>query len=503
MNPRLNNLPAAGLVLAFALSCFCGPYRALSGALPAEVPINSEAGRGGLLVVPVKLESGEEVYFLLDTGSGSCLDKSLESKLGKPVGTETVQSWGVETKVNVYATPRLYLGGAALQTEPHIVTYDLAHLSGWSDRPIKGMLGTDCLRHYCIQLDFAAGKMRFLDSEHTDRQTCGKAFPIVPLNSRDGRPAVSENLFGAQGANSLIDSGYNSDGWLMPKYYRQWTNEAAPPAGGEARSPNGLFGGEKYAFMSLRVEDVESDGIGLRFLARHLVTLDFPNKTMYLLRQSPGPLADPRMKATRMEALEPIIRDVQRQDEDAARKALAELEQSSATELAKTVARKLVATLRNLTNAEPADVPLEAANLPLGDSRPELAEVGWLKPAANRIPLNAEIQSPLLDSGKIYATGLYAHSPSRYIYNLGGKWERLRGEAGLHTAFQGKAFGVVFVIKADNKEVFRSQKIRGTEHARYDVDVTRVKKLELIVEKAVERNGGNWAMWLEPTLFRQ
>jgi len=390
-----------------------------------------------------------------------------------------------------------------LQTEPHIVTYDLARLSGSPDRRVKGMLGADCLRHYCIQMDFAAGKMGFLDSEHADRQAWGKAFPIVPLNSNDGRPAVSENLFGAQGANSLIDSGYNSDGWLMPKYYRQWTNEAAPPAAGQARSPNGLFGGEKYAFMSLRVEDVESDGIGLRFLARHLVTLDFPNKTMYLLRQSQGPLADPRLKTTRMEALDPIIRDVQQEDVDAARKALAVLEQSDATELAKTVARNLVGSLQNLTNAVPADVPEELANLPLGNARPDLAEVGWLKPAANRIPLNAEIQSPLLDSGRIYATGLYAHSPSHYVYNLGGKWQRLGGEAGLHTAFQGKAFGVIFLIKADGKEVFRSEKIRGTEHARYDVDVTGVKKLEFSVEKAVERNGGNWAIWLEPTLFRK
>jgi hypothetical protein len=389
-----------------------------------------------------------------------------------------------------------------LQTEPHIVTYDLARLSGSPDRRVKGMLGADCLRHYCIQMDFAAGKVRFLDSEHADRQTWGKAFPIVPLNSGDGRPAVSENLFGAQGANSLIDSGYNSDGWLMPKYFRQWTNEAAPPAGGQARSPNGLFGGEKYTFMSLRMEDVESDGLGLRFLARHLVTLDFPNNTMYLLRQSQGPLPDPRLKTTRMEALEPVIRDVLQEDADAARKALAELEQSGATELAKTVARNLVATLQDQPKAVPADVPTKVAALPLGDARPELAEVGWLKPAANRIPLNGEIQSPLVDSGKIYATGLYAHSPSRYVYNLGGKWQRLRGEAGLHTAFQGKAFGVIFIINADGKEVFRSSKIRGTEHARYDIDLTGVKTLELRVEKAADQNGANWGLWLEPTLFR-
>jgi hypothetical protein len=35
-----------------------------------------------------------------------------------------------------------------------------------------------------------------------------------------------------------------------------------------------------------------SDGIGLRFLARHLVTLDFPRHTFYLKRTSIGPLAD-------------------------------------------------------------------------------------------------------------------------------------------------------------------------------------------------------------------
>jgi hypothetical protein len=32
--------------------------------------------------------------------------------------------------------------------------------------------------------------------------------------------------------------------------------------------------------------------IGLRFLARHLVTLNFPKRTMYLKRTSPGPLVD-------------------------------------------------------------------------------------------------------------------------------------------------------------------------------------------------------------------
>jgi hypothetical protein len=104
---------------------------------------------------------------------------------------------------------------------------------------------------------------------------------------------VNENLLGMQGSHSVIDTGYyDAEGWLKPEYFRQWTNEATLGTNGETHSPNGMFGGEKYPFVSLGGPDVESDGIGLRFLARHLVTLDFPRHTLYLKRTSTGPLLD-------------------------------------------------------------------------------------------------------------------------------------------------------------------------------------------------------------------
>src|SRR5207245_617812 len=107
-----------------------------------------------------------------------------------------------------------------------------------------------------------------------------------------------------------------------------------------------------------------------------------------LQRQSIGPLPDPSLKTTRMESLDSLIKAVIQEDVAAARSEMIRIEQSSATELTKTVARKLVATMENKPKPAPADAPPEVANLPLGDARPELAEVGWLKPAANRIPLN-------------------------------------------------------------------------------------------------------------------
>jgi hypothetical protein len=282
--------------------------------------INYGAGRGGLLIVPVRLEGGEELPFVLDTGSSfTLLDKSLEQKLGKRTGTVSVQSWGVTREQPVFAAPRLYLGGAPLITGDHVVSDDCQKMPSDSDHPVMGMLGIDCLKHYCIQLDFAAGKIRFLDPEHVNAVQLGKAFPITWV---EGRPFVHhDGLVEGMGTNSLIDTGYDTDGVIK---------ELGP---GTSYFAERVWGGQTYTNLLL------GNGgyvLGLRFLARHLVTLDFLNGTMYLQQQSIGPLPGGNfmvLKTTRVEALEPLLQAVVHDDVAAARKELLALEQGSAPEL--------------------------------------------------------------------------------------------------------------------------------------------------------------------------
>ena len=286
--------PLFGTWFSLLLLCSCATGNSIRSGLPADVPINHEAGHGGLLIVTVRLESGQKLPFFVDTGAdGTIFDKSLEPILGKSLGTTVGHGWLGTTTNNVYAAPKLYLGGTPLMmSSAEISTVDVNSLSPCLGRPVMGILGMDVLEHYCIRLDFAAGKMRFLDGHQTDKQNWGKAFPIVALSADDARPAVAENLLGVQGPHSLIDSGYNSDGWLMPEYYRSWTNVAVVGTNGEARWPNGRFGGELYPFVSLEEKPFPSDAIALRFLARHLVTLDFPGHTLYLKRIPDHPLTD-------------------------------------------------------------------------------------------------------------------------------------------------------------------------------------------------------------------
>ncbi len=199
--------------------------------------------------------------------------------------------------------------------------------------------------------------------------------------------------------------------------------------------------------------------------------------------------------------LEPIAEAAARNDLSAAQEALKQIASGAATALAKAIGGKLVASLSNDAKRSPAEAAAEKTELALGDARAASAEVGWLKPAANRLPLNDQITSPFLDCGKLYATGLYAHAPSRYVFDLDGKWRELRGEAGLHTLQQPHG-SVIFIIKGDGKEVYRSNVIRGAKVATYKVEVTGVKKLELIVDPASNGNGNDWGLWLDPMLSR-
>jgi hypothetical protein len=291
-----------GGFVSLLLLCSCATVDPARPRLPADVPFNKNAGCGGWLIVTLQLESGEQLPFLLDTGSPwTFFDKSREPELGDRLGTATLWNFGAIRDSGIYAAPKLYLGNTPLMmTGTNIGTDDCKRLSTKAGRPILGILGMDCLEHYCIQLDFAARRMRFLDDEQANKKRWGKPFPLTDRG--DGCLMVSENLTGAKGACSLIDTGCFPDGWLTPDLFQQWTNHASPPAAGEARSHHGVLGGVTYPDVWLDGLDSKSmksdetnikyNGMGLRFLARHLVTLDFPKRTLYLKRTSLLPLVD-------------------------------------------------------------------------------------------------------------------------------------------------------------------------------------------------------------------
>ncbi|MGH8023973.1 MAG: hypothetical protein ACRED1_10350, partial [Limisphaerales bacterium] len=271
--------------------------------------MNRDAGLGNWMIIKVHMAGGEDFPVVLDTGCPTtCLDTSLEPKLGQCIETNTLWDFGVKSEAGIFLAPKLFLKNTPLmKIGPYVVTHNCKEISSGVGHPVLGIIGMDILQNYCIQLDFAARKIRFLDDDRARKGNWGA--PIRLYDAGDGCVTIHGNLAGADGPGSLIDTGYNQDGWLAPKLFEQWTNQAAPLRKGAVHSPDGVLDGQIYPALDLRGLSAELfstgdahikfNGIGLRFLARHLVTLDFPEQTLYLKRVSIGPLADKREELAR------------------------------------------------------------------------------------------------------------------------------------------------------------------------------------------------------------
>src|ERR1039457_5865749 len=279
------------MFLALLLLCSHAAADSVQPPLPADVIIHRGAGCRGLLIVTVRFEGGEELPMIVDTGAPvTLLDKSLESKLGTCLGTKMVHSFVCKQEAGVYSAPRLYLGGVPLITGSNVLVCHLKTLSPHFPS-VLGILGMDCLRHYCIQLDFEAGKMRFLDSEHLKLAGLGKGFPLTCSKDADDRgaeirPVIQHaGLLGGPASNLIIDTGNNQDGMVEGSAIRR--HAAGSYSGGFLKRvkhflavegmvnrtvalPGCTWDGNIYTNIAVgRGPGAAPDWIGLRFLARH------------------------------------------------------------------------------------------------------------------------------------------------------------------------------------------------------------------------------------------
>jgi NPCBM/NEW2 domain len=153
------------------------------------------------------------------------------------------------------------------------------------------------------------------------------------------------------------------------------------------------------------------------------------------------------------------------------------------------VARSLTASI----DFQPGPAPNEARGTLcwLSDSTSQVAKVGWLRPTINRLPDDSVL---LTVNGQLFARGLYAHAPSTYTYELGGKWKRLTGFAG---NADGHGGAVVFSIFGDGKELWRSKKPAESTPMSFVLNVTRVRELTFQVDDAGDGGAADWGVWAD------
>ncbi len=285
------------------LFCSCATQDSIRPSLPANASMNTWAGRGDHLFIELHSESGQKFVFAMDTGCpGTILDKSQEPALGKSIGKQRIPyGWVKSVYANKYKSPKLFLGQTELLLGDHVLTDDVKPKIG---RPVAGILGMDCLSHYCIQLDFESRTIRFFDPDHLNVEGLGKAFP---LSDYFWDLSTRADAFGLHNLRFFPDTGDHEDGALKPKLWKQQLPGKTPAKLGKIENLNGslrreiflpevLFGGETYTNVVMKDCSVgntpDENLLGLRFLARNLVTFNFPKQTMYLKPISVGPLPD-------------------------------------------------------------------------------------------------------------------------------------------------------------------------------------------------------------------
>ena len=147
----------------------------------------------------------------------------------------------------------------------------------------------------------------------------------------------------------------------------------------------------------------------------------------------------------------------------------------------------------------PAEVDAAQDAIALTDLKFTEQTVGWLRPMRDQVPVEAARGCFLEVGGEFSERGLYAHAPARHVVEVDKAWKRLTAGYGLQTGHPGS---VLFVVRGDDRELFRSDTVSDTKLRKLDVDISQVTRLELIVENAGDGNGGDWGVWLDPRLTR-
>ena len=141
------------------------------------------------------------------------------------------------------------------------------------------------------------------------------------------------------------------------------------------------------------------------------------------------------------------------------------------------------------------------ARLLLSDAKWEKASVGWEKCARNYFTCETEYKFFLEFQGKLYSKGLYAHSPSSYVFNPDKKWKRFSALVGLRD-FANQQGSARFTVIGDGKVLYQSSALRINQKDSINVDISTIKTLELQANGTEGHNFNSWAIWLNPVLER-
>jgi len=283
---------ALSVVLLQTYSCSDEPKNSSDG--PAKHKILAEfqiPKTGDPILLPVTFKD-KELLFVLDTGSShTAFDTSLRNELGEVKKIEKALTHGTPITAELFDAPKAFLGPLNLQDSGQVSCLDLKIHSLIDGRKISGIIGMNFLRRYVIQIDFDKGTLSFLQTAKGQHSNWGIELAIW-YNSL-GLPFIKSSILKNINVDFMIDTASNSTGGLGSDIFKQiLTKNELTTSETLIATASGVIQKREVRIDSISVGSFEYEKLifseanwsylGLLFLSRHIVTLDFPNKRIYL-----------------------------------------------------------------------------------------------------------------------------------------------------------------------------------------------------------------------------
>ncbi len=150
----------------------------------------------------------------------------------------------------------------------------------------------------------------------------------------------------------------------------------------------------------------------------------------------------------------------------------------------------------------PAKISPQRQAVALSATQWNKAGVGWYIPSFDGImDPGGGWFTPLQSATAECPAGLYAHAPSSYTYTLDKRWKRLTTRIAIQRGHNEGS--VIFIIRGDGRELFRSALIRTADgEVAAEVNLDGIVTLELLTETGADGASGDWGIWIAPTLQR-
>jgi hypothetical protein len=245
------------------------------------------------ILIPVHV-GGKDYQFVLDTGATvSVFDISLRSHLGPRVDSAYVEGAHDNVRLELCSPLNARVGSLLLTKDP-VVCFDFTPARKYTGCDVHGIIGMDFLKDWIITIDFDEGRLDILPSETERSPKWGEC--ILFVYGAGGLMSILAMVDNNVQMPFMVDTGTANTGSIEETLLTRLVNarEARCTGDGKTCDISGMYASRvarlsHFSFHSFQHENLQftSDKkniLGLKYLSRYLVTIDFPNQRMYLAK---------------------------------------------------------------------------------------------------------------------------------------------------------------------------------------------------------------------------